>query len=61
MQNISSNSFNILGSKHFHLLQWSFDMVLFSEKKCMYLAIMNQIFNRHSMHLSVKKMPQRIV
>ena len=32
MQNISSNSFNILGSKHFHLLQLSFDMVLFYEK-----------------------------
>ena len=31
MQNFSSNSFNILGSKHFHLWQWSFDMVLFSE------------------------------
>ena len=31
MQNISSNSVNILGSKHFHLWQWSFDMVLFSE------------------------------
>ena len=31
MQNISSNSFNILGSKHFHLWQWSLDIVLFSE------------------------------
>ena len=31
MQKISSNSFNILGSKHFHLWQWSFDIVLFSE------------------------------
>ena len=31
MQNISSNSFNILGRKHFHLWQWSFDIVLFSE------------------------------
>ena len=31
MQNISSNSFNILGSKHFHLWQWSFDIVLFFE------------------------------
>ena len=33
MQKISSNSFNILGSKHFHLWQWSFDSVLFSENK----------------------------
>ena len=31
MQNNSSNSFNILGSKHFHLWQWSFASVLFSE------------------------------
>ena len=31
MQNISSNSFNILGNKRFHLWQWSFDIVLFSE------------------------------
>ena len=27
----SSNIFNILGSKHFHLWQWSFYIVLFSE------------------------------
>ena len=26
----SSNCFNILGSKHFHLWQWSFDIVWFS-------------------------------
>ena len=31
MQKSSSNSFNILESKHFHLWQWSFDIVLFSE------------------------------
>ena len=31
MQNISSNSFNILGSMHFHLWQWSFGIVLFSD------------------------------
>ena len=31
MQKISSNSFNILGSMRFHLLQWSLDIVLFSE------------------------------
>ena len=31
MQKKSSNSFNILGSKHFHLWQWSYDIVLFSE------------------------------
>ena len=31
MQKKSSNGFNILGSKHFHLWQWSFDIVLFSE------------------------------
>ena len=31
MQKNSSNSFNILVSKHFHLWQWSFDIVLFSE------------------------------
>ena len=31
MQKNSSNSFNILGSKHFHLWQRSFDIVLFSE------------------------------
>ena len=31
MQKNSSNSFNILGSKHFHLWQWSFDIVLFPE------------------------------
>ena len=31
MQTISSNSFNILGSKHFRLWQWSFDIVLFSK------------------------------
>ena len=31
MQKHSSNIFNILGSKHFHLWQWCFDIVLFSE------------------------------
>ena len=31
MHKISSNIFNILGSKHFHLWQWSFGIVLFSE------------------------------
>ena len=31
MHNFSSNSFNILGSKHFHLWQWSFCIVLFSD------------------------------
>ena len=31
MQKKSSNSFNILGSKHFHLSQLIFDIVLFSE------------------------------
>ena len=31
MQKRSSNSFNILGCKHFHLWKWSFDIVLFSE------------------------------
>ena len=31
MQKKSSNSFNILGRKHFHLWQCSFDIVLFSE------------------------------
>ena len=31
MQKKSSNSFNILGSNHFHLWQWSFDIDLFSE------------------------------
>ena len=31
MQIFFSNSFNILGSKHFHLWQWSFDIVLSSE------------------------------
>ena len=31
MQILSSNSFKILRSKHFHLWQWSFDIVLFSE------------------------------
>ena len=31
MQNIFSNNFNILGRKHFHLWQWSFEIVLFSE------------------------------
>ena len=31
MQKHSSSNFNILGSKHFHLWQWSFDIVLFSE------------------------------
>ena len=61
MQKISSNSFNILGSKHFHLLQWSFDIALFSEKQCVYLAVKNQIFNRHSLPLSVRKMSRRIV
>ena len=33
MQKLSSNIFNILGSMCFHLLQWSFDIVLFSENK----------------------------
>ena len=31
MQNKSSNSSNMLGSKHFHLWQWRFDIVMFSE------------------------------
>ena len=31
MQKKSSNSFHILGSKHFHLWRWSFDIFLFSE------------------------------
>ena len=31
MQKHSSIIFNILGSKHFHLWQWCFDIVLFSE------------------------------
>ena len=31
MQKISSNSSNTLERKHFHLWQWSFDIVLFSE------------------------------
>ena len=31
MQKSSSISSNILGSKHFHLWQWSFDIVLFSK------------------------------
>ena len=31
MQIISSDSFSILWSKHFHLWQWSFDIVLFTE------------------------------
>ena len=32
MQKKTSNSFNILGSTHFHLWEWSFDIILFSEK-----------------------------
>ena len=39
MQKKSSNWFNILGSKHFHLWQWSFDIVLFSENNvCTWLS-----------------------
>ena len=32
MQQISSNNFIILGSKHLHLWKWNFGIVLFSEK-----------------------------
>ena len=60
MQKISSNNSLILGSKQFHLWQWSFDIVLFSENN-VYLAIKNQIFNGLSMPLSVRKMSRRIV
>ena len=31
MLKFSSNSFNVLGSKHFHIWKWSFDIVLFFE------------------------------
>ena len=84
MKKISTSSFILLGSKRFHLLQWSFDIVMFSEIEnlildgevhtlcvyfaikildgevhtlCVYFAIKNQIFNRHSMPRSVRKMP----